>query len=83
MLYVAMFDEVDEGTQIFKVTNTPPEPRSRFVTYHGLPSDHYLWLTGEIGRMLRSIRSVSTEVQNFGHAQYPFLAVTGVTISGK
>ena len=26
---------------------------NRFLTYEGLPSDHYLWLTGQIGRMMR------------------------------
>jgi len=53
MLYVAMFDEVDEGTAIFKCTNDPPVGESRFVTYDGLRSDHYLWLTGKLGEMLR------------------------------
>ena len=53
MLYVAMFDEVNEGTAIFKVSNDPPAGKSLFVTYDGLPSDHYLWLSGQIGRMLR------------------------------
>jgi hypothetical protein len=53
MIYVAMFDEVDEGTAIFKCTNNPPVGQSRFLTYEGLPSDHYLWLTGEGGRLLR------------------------------
>jgi hypothetical protein len=52
-LYVAMFDEMDEGTAIFKCTNTPPVGASPFVTEKGLPSDHYLWLTGMGGRMLR------------------------------
>jgi len=53
MIYQAMFDEMDEGTAIFKCTNTPPVGESPFVTYEGLPSDHYLWLTGMGGRLLR------------------------------
>ena len=54
MLYVAMFDELDEGTAIFKCTNDPPVGESRFATYEGLGTDHYLWLTGKIGGILRS-----------------------------
>jgi hypothetical protein len=54
MIYVAMFDEVDEATAIFKCTNdVPPPGESAFVTYEGLPSDHYLRLTGLGGRLLR------------------------------
>ena len=53
MIYVAMFDEVDEGTAIFKCTNDPPVGDIEFLTYKGLPSDHYLWLTGKIGELLR------------------------------
>ena len=54
MLYVAMFDELDEGTAIFKTTADPPAGESKFVAEPGVQSDHYLWLTGEIGKMLRS-----------------------------
>lgn len=50
--YIAMFDEVDEGTAIFKVSNTPPSP-GRFVTYDGLPSDWYLRLAGAGTKLLR------------------------------
>jgi hypothetical protein len=59
MIYVAMFDEVDEGTAIFKVTNNPPKPGgvNMFVTYsmdgYSLPSDEYLWLVGQAARGLR------------------------------
>ncbi len=60
--YVAMFDEVDEGTAIFKCIEPPtPELAKRFVGLEGLPSDHYLRLTGEIGRLLRGERPASDD----------------------
>ena len=52
MFYVAMFDEMDEGTAIFKCAGQPPGGAS-FVACSSLPSDYYLWLTGEAGKMLR------------------------------
>jgi hypothetical protein len=54
MVYQAMFDEVDEGTAIFKVTNAPPggEGKSQFLTYEGLPADFYLKLVGEGTRLI-------------------------------
>lgn len=50
MIYLAMFDEVDEGTAWFKVSNQPPA--GIFATYEGYPSDHYLRIAGEIGKMM-------------------------------
>jgi hypothetical protein len=55
MAYVAMFDEVDEATAIFKVSDTPPT-QAHFETYEGLPSDWYLRLTGEGSRLIRGER---------------------------
>jgi hypothetical protein len=53
MAYVAMFDEVDEATAIFKCETDVPVIDGGFVTYEGLPSDYYLKLTGSGGRLLR------------------------------
>jgi hypothetical protein len=61
MLYVAMFDEMDEGTAIFKCSNYPAAG-VKLCNYEGLPSDYYLWLTGEAGKMLRGEIPVSQNI---------------------
>jgi hypothetical protein len=61
MAYVAMFDEVDEATAIFKVSNTPPT-QATFATYDGLPADWYLRLTGEGTKVIRGERRPQKEL---------------------
>jgi hypothetical protein len=56
-----MFDEVDEATAIFKVTNAPPR-QARFATYEGLPADWYLRLTGEGTKVIRGERKAGAEL---------------------
>lgn len=51
-VFVGMFDEVDEGTAIYKVANKTPVGRY-FATYEGQPADWYLKLTGAATRMIR------------------------------
>lgn len=53
MLYIAMFDELDEGTAIMKFSTSPPVGESRFLSEPGVAGDRYLRLTGDIGRLLR------------------------------
>jgi hypothetical protein len=54
MVYVAMFDEVDEGTAIFKCANEVPLGQdSKFLTYEGLPSDFYLKMVGAGTKLIR------------------------------
>jgi glycoprotein endo-alpha-1,2-mannosidase len=55
MFYVAMFDEVDEGTAIFKTHPDPPVGESPFLHYNGLPSDHYMWLAGKAQEALQKM----------------------------
>jgi hypothetical protein len=60
MLYVAMFDEVNEGTAIFKCSDNPPAGGDvSFINMDGGPSDLYLWLTGEAAKMLRREKPLS------------------------
>jgi len=53
MIYVAMFDEIDEGTAIFKCTNNPPVGASDFGTFDGMPPDTYLRMAGEFSEELK------------------------------
>ena len=56
MLYIAMFDEIDEGTAIFKIARKVPvaQPRSTFVPLEeGIKSDHYLKIVGKAAKRLK------------------------------
>jgi hypothetical protein len=53
MVYQAMFDEVDEGTAVFKCRNDPPIGASTFLDLEKMPSDYYLRLVGMGGRLIR------------------------------
>ncbi len=52
-LYVAMFDELDEGTAILKVRQDPPVGASLFVSESTVPGDRYLRVVGQAGKLVR------------------------------
>lgn len=60
-LYVAMFDEIDEGTAIYKCKREgelPLNGKGRFVGIEPeLNSDYYLWLTGEAAKWIHGSSS--------------------------
>ena len=60
-VFVGMFDEVDEGTAIYKVADKTPVGKY-FVTYEGLPHDWYLKLTGAATRMIRGDAPLSRTI---------------------
>jgi hypothetical protein len=62
MVYQAMFDEVDEGTAIYKCTNDVPTGESKFATFEGLPSDSYLKLVGAASKMIRGDTPLTEEM---------------------
>jgi hypothetical protein len=51
-MFIAMFDEVDEGTAILKVSSNHPTT-DNWVDYGTLPRDWYMRLAGAATRMLR------------------------------
>jgi hypothetical protein len=61
MIYQAMFDEVDEGTAVFKCTNDTPVGASHFLDFEGLPSDFYLKLVGKASKMMRDGQTITTQ----------------------
>ncbi|MDP4238848.1 MAG: glycoside hydrolase family 71/99-like protein [Bacteroidota bacterium] len=59
-LYIAMFDEMDEGTAIFKAATEVPIGESRFIAIDkDLGSDYYLWLAGKAAYMLQNNIKIS------------------------
>jgi len=64
MIYVAMFDEIDEGTAIFKCATKVPVGKSTFVPIEeGVKSDHYLKLVGKAAKTLRKERRVNAKTK--------------------
>jgi len=68
MIYGAMFDEMDEGTALFKLAPTSAQlpAQGTFVPLNidgvNLPSDWYLRLAGEAGKMLRGEKPVQRAI---------------------
>ncbi len=63
MIYIAMFDEMDEGTAIFKISKDPPGEPGKFVRFEkDIPADYYLHLTGFAAKMLRGQIPFQTEL---------------------
>ena len=53
MIYIAMFDEIDEATAIFKCSHEVPVGESKFLPIENeVKTDHYLWLSGMAKKML-------------------------------
>jgi hypothetical protein len=67
MIYNAMFDEVDEGTAMFKLAPTDTVPMlPHVVTLDAddcrLPNDWYLNLAGQVSAAIASGRSIAVGV---------------------
>jgi len=63
MLYLAMFDEIDEGTAIFKCATQTPVGDSYFLPLDAdLGNDYYLFLAGQASRMLKKEIPLTTEI---------------------
>lgn len=74
MIYVAMFDEIDEGTAIFKCAKKVPVGESVFVPIEeGVESDHYLKLVGEAAKILRKEKAVAFDASLHPATPNPFI----------
>ncbi|APR83195.1 xylosidase/arabinosidase [Minicystis rosea] len=85
-VFLGMFDEIDEGTQIFKVSQAPPT-EANFRDYQGLPSDAYLCFTGQGTKMIRGEIPFSAEKPDCAALTQPTIPdpvapLNGDTVSG-
>lgn len=68
MVYIAMYDEVDEGTAMYKIAPTAAEKpaHGKFLSADqdgiALPSDWYLTLAGATGAILRGERPLTPRI---------------------
>ncbi len=59
-LFIGMFDEYDEGTNVMPMTDDPPNPSAaygRFIDNQSKPSDWWMMLTDELKRMMFAQRT--------------------------
>jgi arabinoxylan arabinofuranohydrolase len=86
-VYVAMFDEVDEGTAMFKVaaTNASAPANATFVTMdedgQSLPSDWYLRLANETQKMLDGTSPITPTIPISPNGGAPVIS-SSATASG-
>lgn len=69
-LYVAMFDEIDESTAIFKIANNIPT-NHYFTTNEDLPSDFYLSLTGFASSIMEGKQQMPSAMPDFAKWTQP------------
>ncbi len=78
MIYVAMFDEIDEGTAVFKCAKKVPVGQSCFVPVDDeVEPDHYLWLIGQARKMLNK-EAALTQAMPVRNAEKSRLVYNGV-----
>ena len=69
-----MFDEIDEGTAIFKCAQKVPVGKSTFVPIEeGVESDHYLKLVGEAAKILRKEKAIAYNTKLNPAGPNPFI----------
>lgn len=69
-LYIAMFDEIDEGTAIFKISNNIPV-NHYFLGNENLPPDFYLTLTGWASDVFSGAKPMPTAMPDFAKLSQP------------
>jgi hypothetical protein len=81
-VYLGMFDEFSEGTQIAKTSNAPPTQPAWSITNEGLPSDCYLCFTSLGSKMLKGQYAYTTITPNCAGLTQPTIPDPIAPLSG-